>query len=86
MNSLIQSSLESFWKEFTTTFIQMLMNLTNAIVVILCIAAIGYIIYHCICLMFLQEGKYFQRILFGYFALLLFRILGALINMGGLTG
>jgi len=79
---MIDEKLTIFWDDLTTTLLATLLNAVNAIVAVLCIAAIGYILYHCVCIMFFQKEIYVQKIIFGYFALLLFRILGALIGVG----
>ncbi|MFA5557866.1 MAG: hypothetical protein WDA59_00175 [Methanofastidiosum sp.] len=76
---IVEKMVENKVAEFTSLLLQSLINLVNIIIAILCIAAIGYILYHCVCIMFFQKELYVQKIIFGCFALILFRIMGALV-------
>lgn len=75
---MLEKIIEEKMSELTTVIMETLNNFINSIVAILCIAAVGYILYHCVCFMFLRKEIYVQKVMLGYFALLLFRIMGAL--------
>ncbi len=59
-----------------------LLQLLDCLIAILCIATIGYIIYCCICIMFLQKEDHVQRIALGYFTFILLRIFSVMTKAG----
>jgi heme/copper-type cytochrome/quinol oxidase subunit 4 len=57
-----------------------LIDLVNDCISIICIGVVGYILFQCVYFMFFgNEKNTSQRILFGYFLLLLFRILNTVL-------
>jgi hypothetical protein len=70
-HSIIGTVFQELVKELST--------LTSAILAVACIGIVGYIIYHCMIMMFFSKPETTQKVIFAYFMLLLVRVLNTII-------
>lgn len=78
---LLERKVDVFFEDLASKFLNSLLGLLDAIIAILCIVAVGYIIFYCIKVMFLREETQIQRILLGYFAFISLRIFSAIVKV-----
>lgn len=78
---LMERKVDIFLDNIAETILGKFLSIVDALIAVLCIAAIGYIVFYCVKMMFFQNGNDMQRALFGYFIFLLLRIFSALIKV-----
>lgn len=74
---MLKKPLEALGSEIITEIV----SLSSNIISVACIGVIGYILYHCIIIMFFGKQSAVQKVIFGYFGLLLLRILNVAITI-----
>ncbi len=73
--------MTEWWDGAISKIIYDIMELVSILFSILAIGAVGYVLWHCIKFMFLGNDKDIQKIILGYFALLLIRIFVVIVRI-----
>ena len=74
----VENKINMIANDITVLFVGTIANIIMIVSAIAAIAMLGYIVYNCICMMFLRKEDNIQKILFGTFWFVLIRIFGTI--------